>query len=226
MHPFENSDCYSYKVARTLELLVLRPEDNATDTIQWWDGRGGLIDFTKPEAADWFQQRLNYLKQNYNVDGFKFDAGESSFVPSLAILNGPENLQPASLSTAYAKTVARINPGMAEMRSLFMAQQLPLVVRMGDKSSIWGYNNGLKSLIPTLLNLNMVGYSTIMPDMIAGNGYANVPDKELFIRWLQACIFMPVLQFSYAPWDYDDEVKQIYKLTLLSKLCLLTINIK
>jgi alpha-glucosidase len=216
MHPFENSDCYSYEVAREMQLLVLRPEDNATDAIQWWDGRGGLIDFTKSKAADWFQQRLQYLKQNYNIDGFKFDAGESSFVPSLAILDGPEKLQPASLCTAYAKTVAQINPGMAEMRSLFMAQRLPLVVRMGDKSSIWDYNNGLKSLIPTLLNLNMVGYSTIMPDMIAGNGYGNLPDKELFIRWLQACIFMPVLQFSYAPWDYDDEVS---KLSLLSTLC-------
>lgn len=222
MHPFENNNCYSYTTARGLQLLVLNPGDNATDTIQWWNGRAGLLDFTKPLAASWFQQRVEYLRQHYNIDGFKFDAGEASYVPSLAMLYGREDLQPASLSTAYARTVAEVNPGMAEMRSLFMAQRFPLIVRMDDKDSIWGYNNGLKSLIPTLLTLNMVGYSTIMPDMIGGNGYDKLPDKELFIRWLQVCTFMPVLQFSYAPWDYDHEVSQSHKYVVL--LCILYIN--
>ena len=40
--------------------------------------------------------------------------------------------------------------------------------------------------------------------MIGGNGYGTVPDKELFVRWMQANVFMPAMQFSYTPWDYDD----------------------
>lgn len=52
----------------------------------------------------------------------------------------------------------------------------------------------------------MVGYPFVLPDMIGGNGYNNrPPTKELFIRWLQANVFMPSLQFSYVPWDYDNE---------------------
>ena len=70
----------------------------------------------------------------------------------------------------------------------------------------WGYDNGLRSLITTLLVMNIQGYSLVLPDMIGGNGYGEIPSKELFIRWLEANTFMPSLQFSYVPWDYDDEV--------------------
>jgi myogenesis-regulating glycosidase len=59
--------------------------------------------------------------------------------------------------------------------------------------------------------------------MIGGNGYGDglpppgaesqsnvqgAPNKEIFLRWLQANTFMPSLQFSYVPWDYDSEVKK------------------
>ena len=46
--------------------------------------------------------------------------------------------------------------------------------------------------------------------MIGGNAYTTlIPDRELFIRWMQANVFMPAMQFSYAPWDYDAEVNLI-----------------
>lgn len=56
----------------------------------------------------------------------------------------------------------------------------------------------------------MVGYPLILPDMIGGNGYGNnPPNKELFLRWLQANVFMPSLQFSFVPWGFDDETIRI-----------------
>lgn len=56
----------------------------------------------------------------------------------------------------------------------------------------------------------MVGYPLVLPDMIGGNGYNNhPPNKEMFIRWLQANVFMPSLQYSFVPWDYDAETISI-----------------
>lgn len=53
--------------------------------------------------------------------------------------------------------------------------------------------------------MNMVGYPFVLPDMIGGNGYNEVtPDYEIFLRWLQANVFMPSLQFSFVPWQYTD----------------------
>lgn len=68
---------------------------------------------------------------------------------------------------------------------------------MGDKESRWGYDNGLKTIIPTALTFSILGYPFILPDMIGGNGYTYgenddieltetvLPDRELYIRWLQ-----------------------------------------
>lgn len=40
--------------------------------------------------------------------------------------------------------------------------------------------------------------------MVGGNGYYGAPNEELYIRWLQANTFMPAIQFSYVPWDFDN----------------------
>ncbi|KAF4527565.1 hypothetical protein B566_EDAN016043, partial [Ephemera danica] len=207
IHPFQNTECKSYQLARDLDLLI---HNNNNDTVHWWNGEAGILDFTDSRAVKWFQKRVQNLRERYKIDGFKFDAGEANFIPEMAVLRGPEPLQPESLSTEYANIVARIDSTMVEMHSVFMSQKLPIILRMDDKNSVWGYNNGLQALIPTLLTLNMVGYSVVMPDMVGGNGYNGIyPDKELFIRWLQACTLMPVIQFSYPPWDFDNETVAI-----------------
>lgn len=47
--------------------------------------------------------------------------------------------------------------------------------------------------------------------MIGGNQYGEKITKEMLIRWLQATVFMPALQFSVAPWDaaFDEETIEI-----------------
>ena len=78
---------------------------------------------------------------------------------------------------------------------------------MLDKDTKWTKDNGLATLITTLLHFGLEGYVFVLPDMIGGNGYnRSSPSKELFVRWMQANVFMPSLQFSYAPWDYDAQV--------------------
>jgi alpha-glucosidase (family GH31 glycosyl hydrolase) len=64
----------------------------------------------------------------------------------------------------------------------------------------------LKTLINTALTFGILGYPFILPDMIGGNAYSGMkPDRELFIRWLQATSLMPAMQFSIVPWQYDAE---------------------
>lgn len=96
---------------------------------------------------------------------------------------------------------------MIETRTAHLNQKLPIFIRMLDKDSRWGYNNGLKSMIPTLLQFGIVGYPFVLPDMIGGNAYSDgMPSKELYVRWMQVNIFMPAVQFSIVPWKYDAEV--------------------
>lgn len=47
----------------------------------------------------------------------------------------------------------------------------------------------------------------MLPDMIGGNVYNNegLPSSELFIRWMQLNTFLPSMQFSISPWQYEDD---------------------
>jgi len=101
---------------------------------------------------------------------------------------------------------------MVEVRSAQNTQDQPIFVRIVDKDSEWGWNNGLLTLISSMLQMNLNGYPFVLPDMIGGNGYyEKPPTKELFLRWLQANVFMPALQFSFVPWNFDDEAIAISK---------------
>jgi hypothetical protein len=45
------------------------------------------------------------------------------------------------------------------------------LVRMGDRDTVWGVDNGLRSLIPALLTSAVLGYPFCLPDMVGGNAY-------------------------------------------------------
>ncbi|CAK1581324.1 unnamed protein product [Parnassius mnemosyne] len=210
VHPFINKDCDPwYSEALENGYLVLNEEGSPDSS--WWNNNGsvpGYIDFTKPEAAEWYSSRLRNLIETYDIDSLKFDAGESSWSPQIPVQNGDIDLHPGHIVRDYVKTVAKFGP-MIEIRSGMRTQDLPVFVRMVDKDTLWGFDNGLATLVTTLLTMNLNGYPLVLPDMIGGNGYNERPSKELFIRWLQANVFMPTLQYSFVPWDHDEETVEI-----------------
>lgn len=205
IHPFINVGCEPYYTEAKEQGYFVK---NSTGEIltKWWntiepDEYASYIDFTNPAAATWFEDRLTALKEAGGFDSFKFDAGETSWAPADPILQGNKALHPSILTTDYINTVRKEKFGkLTEVRSVQNNQEMDIFVRMIDKDTYWGFNNGLASLITTLLQMNMNGYPFVLPDMIGGNGYDSKVTKELFIRWLQANVFMPALQYSYVPW--------------------------
>lgn len=172
----------------------------------------GAIDFTNKDAVKWWVGRLKKI-QDLGIDSFKFDAGETSWLPRTANLSGPKELQPGIYTRKYTTTLAKEFDDRIEVRVGWGTQDLPIFVRMIDKDTRYTWNNGLPTLITTLLQMNLNGYVFVLPDMIGGNGYIDdsfessvLPPKDMFIRWLQANVFMPSLQFSFVPWQYDEEV--------------------
>ncbi|KAB0798841.1 hypothetical protein PPYR_06721 [Photinus pyralis] len=206
VHPFINTDCVGHlSVARDRGYLVKNFE--GSDLTRWWNSAGGKathLDFTKLEVREWFAGRLKSLQKNYGIDSFKFDAGETSWAPTISQLQGDEETMPNVLSEDYLRMCAEFGD-LIEVRSGWRTQDLPIFVRMLDRDSHWTLFNGLHSLITTLLQMNMNGYTMVLPDLIGGNGYHNQkPSAELFVRWLQANTFMPSIQFSFVPWDFTE----------------------
>lgn len=85
VHPFINKGCEPYYTeALDKGYLVLNHDGNPD--VKWWNSEengAAHIDFTKTEAAQWFVDRLRTLQTISGIDSFKFDAGETSWVPSV-----------------------------------------------------------------------------------------------------------------------------------------------
>ncbi|XP_049939040.1 myogenesis-regulating glycosidase-like [Schistocerca serialis cubense] len=207
VHPFINSDCEP-RYSRALEEDWFVSDSEGSTNTSWWNGQGGIIDFNSVAASGQWSCMLWQIKTETGIDSFKFDAGETSWLPELPVLR-PTETNPVQYSVDYVKNAAQFG-SMIEVRVGQHSQQFPYYVRMLDKDSRWGFDNGLASMVTTLLQMNMVGYPFVLPDMVGGNGYGSeAPTKELFIRWLQATVFMPAIQFSYVPWDFDDETVEL-----------------
>ncbi len=98
------------------------------------------------------------MRSEIGIDSFKFDAGEVNWMPSSFLLNETtsSSLWPALQTTKYVESVAHFGRQI-EVRVGYRSQRHPIFVRMLDKDSRWGYDNGLKTLIPTLLQISMSG---------------------------------------------------------------------
>lgn len=185
----------------------VRGADGEPGFFRWWQGEAVALDVTNEAAVAWFIGRLRSLQARYGLDGFKFDAGEPCFLPDGFQTHKP--ILPNDYTTLWVGQVAAQFP-WAEVRSAYRNQSVPLLVREWDRFSSWGLDNGLESVVTAALTIGALGYPFVLPDMIGGNAYGTLlPDKELLIRWAQANALLPAMQFSVAPWDYDDEAVEL-----------------
>uniref|UniRef100_A0A8C4WVS9 Si:ch211-117c19.1 n=1 Tax=Eptatretus burgeri TaxID=7764 RepID=A0A8C4WVS9_EPTBU len=213
VHPFSNYDSSAFQEGVLKGYFISIPGGQVPALIRWWNGVAATLDVTNPMALSWFEDSLQWLKKKYDIDSFKFDAGEMSYLPS-QFATATHLPEPAAFGRAYAQFAGKF-ASSAEVRLGLRTQGESLFVRMIDRDSIWGYELGLKSIIPTVLTFGLLGYSYILPDMIGGNlyGSANTSksqlDRELYIRWLELVAFLPAMQFSIPPWHFDDEVEAI-----------------
>jgi alpha-glucosidase len=194
-----NSETYAKLAERS---LLLKDRSGAVALIKWWNGESALLDFTNPEAVDWFFSRLDYLRSTYAVDGFKFDAGDSSFYKGVV---AAQPVSPNTHSELYGRIGLRYP--LNEYRAMWKMGGEPLAERLRDKDHSW---NDVRKLVPNILLAGLMGYPFSCPDMIGGGEYKSFQagstiDQELVVRSAQCHALMPMMQFSVAPWRVLDE---------------------
>ncbi|PWD99492.1 glycoside hydrolase family 31 protein [Marinilabilia rubra] len=208
MCPFVSADSEVFRKLAKEGLLLLdseRTQDilwantrNKAAVIRWWNGASACLDLSNPKAKEWFKGRLDYLVEEYGVDGFKFDAGDAQFYK-----NGIVSFNESSPNdhTRYFAELGLHYP-LNEYRASWKMAGLPLAQRLRDKGHEWG---DLQKLIPDQMSQSVMGYAYTCPDMIGGGEYqsflnASTIDEELIVRSAQVHALMPMMQFSVAPW--------------------------
>jgi alpha-glucosidase (family GH31 glycosyl hydrolase) len=185
----------------------VKQADGTPALLNWWGGAGGFVNPASETALDWYFSAFQRdLVAPFGIHGIKVDGGEALFF----LQGGYANVDGVSLNELnhrYVKHAAECFP-WSDTRSGWKNQGDQALFRQWDKSSTWGFDNGLASCITQAIMLNLVGYPYSFPDMIGGNMYDHGPleaSAELIIRWTQAVAPMPLIQFSLSPWEYGDE---------------------
>ncbi|MEW6077445.1 MAG: TIM-barrel domain-containing protein [Thermodesulfobacteriota bacterium] len=193
-----------------------------------------VVDYTNPQALDWWQQRVNRML-DLGSEGFMFDFGEQ-VRPDMRFYNGETgrsmhnrlpvlgNKETARIVDAYEQA----HPG----RDIFFFTRANYSGRpgspayetaqfLGDNTQSWDADTGLKSVLPDILNRGLGGAYNTSTDIGGYWDLYGVCDKELFIRWTQLATFISVFRLHNSPftalktpWSYDDQTVQVFKSVL------------
>jgi len=157
------------------------------------------MDMTSEKAARDFRFRHEEATDGNHLDvsSYAFDAGSTAHLPrAFTLANGTTH--PSDYTRAYARTIARVAPvaDLVTMRVACGTQSLGRLVRLADKASEWGVDNGLQSMVAAAISVSLLGYPFIVTDAIGGSSSdGRLPSPELYVRWVQASVFMPTMQF-------------------------------
>ncbi len=220
--PFISPDSPAYRELESKKLLLLdsRGRKDATWAkasepllISWWNGYSACLDLSNPDTRKWLKDRLDFLQQEYGIDGYKLDAGDSRYYSSPDLVSY-EIILPNDHSTLWAEV--GLQYPLNEYRAMWKMGGQPLVERLRDKSHTW---RDLQSLVPNTIVQQLAGYTFTCPDLIGGGSFGSfLPGRKinhkLIVRSAQCHALMPMMQFSVAPWrilenEHLEAVKKI-----------------
>ncbi len=212
--PFVSPDTDTFRAAAKEGIFLEQPQSetatgdpvsyaNKVAMVGWWNGYSALLDLSNPKAQHWFKDKLSYLVEEYEIDGFKLDAGDANFYPT-TLKSYQKNLTPNDHSELFAEI--GLDFPLNEYRATWKMAGRPLAQRLRDKGHNW---EDMQTLIPNITAQGLMGYAFTCPDMIGGgefNSFLNTEtiDQELIVRSAQIHALMPMMQFSVAPWRILD----------------------
>ncbi|XP_076681087.1 myogenesis-regulating glycosidase isoform X5 [Andrena cerasifolii] len=216
IQPFISTESMNFKDAVSSRLLISeRGSDPRIPALTRYKQSNsvGVLDITNNKTLPWLQSKLESLIMKYHVNSFYLDLGTAQDMPHYYKCEQPLT-NPDHYKTLFTRAILGSVPVIG-VSGAISRPRAPVFVSLPAFSSSW---KAIKTVIPTVLTYGMVGYPFIMPGAVGGdvalpmsdnnpdNDFeVSLPDKELYIRWLQLSTFLPVIRFTHLPSKYSDE---------------------
>ncbi len=192
--------------------FLVSDADGQPVEIQFWDEIGGFIDFTNPEAAEWWRQQVSSALLENGILSTWNDNNEYGVWDQRATFNYFGQRLPAADARPLQSLLMMRASRRAQIES---GQQRPYVVTRSGMTGMHRYAQTWSGDNRT--EWKTIRYNAKMGQALAISGVSNnghdvggfagpKPDPELFVRWVQAGIFMP--RFSIHSWNDDGTVNE------------------
>ena len=215
---FINNDSPEYDFVRAEGFGVSGGQD-----FFWWRGTGIHLDFTNPQALDWWHSRMDPL-MSMGIDGWKVDR-------SADYVSDPVETSIGSLSQQAFKQyyyadffdyATSRNPQAITFARTYSDHQsgagAPVSrVSIGWSGDFHGDFSGLEAQKNDVYRASRLGYGA--PGIEIG-GYGEIPpDKRSLIRYAQFAALTPLMEngglnggeAEHLPWFWDQETVDIYR---------------
>lgn len=179
---------------------VLNEDGSPYRITDGWFSQSLLLDFSNPQACDWWFSKRNYLLDDIGVKGFKTDGGEFLFEDSAKIYDGQlgetaHNAYPGQYIGAYHDFLIRkqVN-GVCFSRAGYLGAQTQPLHWAGDQLSQW---TEFRAQLSAGLSAGISGIPFWSFDI--GGFAGEFPNKQLYLRSVALGAFCPVMQWHSEP---------------------------
>lgn len=225
-----------WQEANSNDYFVIDKRSGKSYDMPWpWGGNAGVVDFTKPEVANWWG-KLQQQPINDGVKGFWTDMGEPAWSNEestdrlqmkhhLGMHDEIHNVYGLTWDKVVTEQFEKHNPNQRVFqmtRAAYAGLQRYTFGWSGDSGNGEDVTSGWKNLanqIPLGLSAGM-GLIPFWTTDISGycGDITNYDDfSELYIRWLQFGVFNPLSRAHHEgnnavePWLFGSEAEQIAK---------------
>ena len=197
--------------------------------IKWWRGQGGLLDYSNPEAVDWWHRQLDMVL-NIGIDGWKCD-GTDPYVWELIDAQGYKgHITEREYANYYYRDFFYYTRKVRGSSALIMARPIDNFNELiflsyapndvmfsgwvGDQD---GTFDGLQDALVNIIHSAWNGYLNFGSD-IGGYRTDKSPlgrTKEVFTRWFQLGAFVPLMENGgsgeHRPWIFGNDTLDTYR---------------
>ena len=231
INPYVLEDFPLYHEAAQKGYLATK-EDGSKYVVDFGEFYCGVVDFTNPEACEWYKGVIKTNMIDFGLDGWMADFGE--YLPTdCALSNG---ISAEIEHNDWPRRWAQINheaieeSGKTDDILFFMRAGYTGIQRYchtlwgGDQCVNWNIDDGLPSVINGALSSGLLGNGIHHSDI---GGYTTLHgmkrDRELFMRWSEMAAFTPIMRSHEGnrPADnhqFDTDVETLTHLAAMTRI--------
>jgi alpha-glucosidase len=231
INPYVLEDFPLYKEAADKGYLATK-QDGSKYVVDFGEFYCGVVDFTNPEACEWYKGVIKTNMIDFGLDGWMGDFGE--YLPTdCSLSNGvsaeiEHNKWPYRWAKVQHEAIEEA--GKTDDILFFMRaggtgiQGKCHTLWGGDQLVDWCIDDGLASVIPAALSSGLMGNGIHHSDI---GGYTTLHGckrpKELFQRWAEMAAFTPIMRSHEGnrPGDnhqFDTDAETLAHLARMTKI--------